>query len=402
MAKGFVSIRNLNESDSRDADSLALNNLGGDGTSRNLALFSNNNQNVSVLKPPRSFNITSVSVEVSGVFVRIVYECDHDFVPGMLVDVTGIVPSQYNKTKARVSIVTNTTFQVLDSLAEGYPPVTDVASATASGADYVINYALNRFERNNDEQVIFTNKTKVTYDEVQYTVEQSDGENRFKLVDDQGNEFVPSQGSELKPIIRKDLVTLANLSNLRPDKLDPISRQEEGEEEISVVPLFSGSSEENLIPFSERFTIQQYYDSIYNNIDKYLFRRKISVVNNDDVVFDVSYNTDATITIENVSDTPIDQAQSPGLYIASGDSAVRAFSDNSNPWSQTDIVNNGYNITNASKATIRNLVLTDPNFEDSTTTVVAESNVMQNFTHKLPVRINDGTLERTFFILLTT
>lgn len=386
MAQGFVVALNLGEMNTRDLDTLALNNLGGDGTARDLSLFSNNNNNFSVMKPERSFSISNVTVDGS----RIIYESQTDFRAGMIVDITGIDPVEYNKESARISVASDSAFEVLDSFASSYDPY--VSGGSVVGADYKI-VDTNYISRANEEQVVFSNKTKIIHEGTEYTVINSDGNDKFQLIDDQENIFVPTG-----ELIRSDLITSQNVENLRPSVLRVVTNQESEDNEDAFSPPTLGVESTDVLPLADRITLIDLYSSVFDQIDSYLFRRKISIVMNDEVNFDVTLNFDSTVTVKNTQNLDITSPNTPGIYIYNGTNSTRAFSDNSDPWETTE-QESGYTTTEASVATIRKLVLSNPDFE-SLTTNISTGDVADTYTHKVPVKLNDGTGERTYYLLV--
>lgn len=248
--------------------------------------------------------------------------------------------------------------------------------------------------RGNLEQVVFSNNTPIIHDDLEYNVVNSNGLDSFQLEDAQGNKFTPT-----KDLIRKDEITFDNIVNLYPQVLQPIStnnnrgNQEDSDNAFQISPIVDN---DDITPLIDAYTLQDLFVSTNASIDAYSFRRSISVVTNDPINFDRTYNTDASITVENTENIPLNDEGSPGIFIYNGTDSIRAFSDNSNPWSNTT-PGSGYTETQASVATVRKLEITRPNFESLS--VNSDSGNLFTFTHKVPLRVEDGTGERTYFLL---
>jgi len=419
MARGFVIDLNLSEMDSRNKDSLALNNLGGAGTSSALSLLINNTSNESVMKNSRSYNITNIERTGNQLFFR--FGVPIDFRVGNLINITGVTPAEYNLVDARVSVI-GTDFFVVDVTSEDVFPAY-VSGGVAEGSDFITEtifktvvgqgtFPTTLFSRRNDEQVVFSNNTRVTVtttdSESQYVVIDSDGVDSFQLSIETPfglyNTVNFPNPSDIISITRKDEVTLENISNLNPFRLSTIANNRNqgpsgggGEFGDGGVLGVSGIDAGDLIPITDRSTLQEIFSGISNNIDLYSFRRRRSVVVDEDAFYDLPITFDGALAITNTSEIDITTEGSPGIFIYNGSDSVRAFSDNSNPWSDT-VVGSGYTTTQSTVATVRTLQATRPNFEDLNV-VVESGDALNEYTHKIPIRVEDGTGERTYFLL---
>lgn len=423
MARGFVIDLNLSEMDSRNKDTLALNNLGGAGTSSALSLFINNTSNESVMKNSRSYNITNIERPLSGgqpgnqLFFR--FGVPIDFRVGNLINITGVTPAEYNLVDARVSVI-GTDFFVIDITSEDVFPAY-VSGGVAEGSDFITEsiplgsgpFQTTRFSRRNDEQVVFSNNTRVTVkrteSESNYVVINSDGVDSFQLAVEVSPGVLSSAAffadtSNIISIKRKDEVTLQNISNLNPFRLSTIADNRNqggsgggGEFGDGGVLGLGGIQAGDLVPITDRTTLQEIFSGINTAVDLYNFRRRRSVVVNEEAFYDLPITFDGALAIKNTEEIDITTPGAPGLFIYNGNDSVRAFSDNSNPWSDT-VVGSGYTVTQSTVATVRALEVTRPNFEDLNVTVES-GNALSEYTHKIPIRVEDGTGERTYFLL---
>ena len=409
MARGFVIDLNLSEMDSRNKDSLALNNLGGAGTSSALSLFINNTSNESVMKNSRSYNITNIERSGNQLFFR--FGVPIDFKVGNLINITGVTPAEYNLVDARVSVI-GTDFFVIDITSEDVFPAY-VSGGVAEGSDFITenfsNPSRTVFTRRNEEQVVFSNNTKVTVElqsssAIQATVINSDGVDSFQLSVSAGLPFGFGDPDDILSITRKDEVTLQNISNLNPFRLSTIADNRNqggsgggGEFGDGGVLGLGGIQAGDLVPITDRTTLQEIFSGINTAVDLYNFRRRRSVVVNEEAFYDLPITFDGALAIKNTEEIDITTPGAPGLFIYNGNDSVRAFSDNSNPWSDT-VVGSGYTVTQSTVATVRALEVTRPNFEDLNVTVES-GNALSEYTHKIPIRVEDSTGERTYFLL---
>ena len=256
----------------------------------------------------------------------------------------------------------------------------------------------NKITMTGDGYVAFANRNVVTHAGTKYTVTASDGELEFELRDSLGNAFVPTG-----TLTRSDAISNPNLENMDVERLIAVRDSSSGvqgggdiDEETGIYNLRSISSNINLI--EEGLGIYAYKKSriplTYKDSD---FRKRLTFNGN--------------IRITNDSLVNVGDAGAPGLFIQGpSGAAVRAFSDVSNPWSKEGTGNGGTTSrieTTASKSSVYELVLNEPNFTVPGSLLQSESgNASDDYTHKMKVSVKSGSDSdtnssyETFFILL--
>jgi hypothetical protein len=256
----------------------------------------------------------------------------------------------------------------------------------------------NKITMTGDGYVAFANRNVVTHAGTKYTVTASDGELEFELRDSLGNAFVPTG-----TLTRSDAISNPNLENMDVERLIAVRDSSSGvqgggdiDEETGIYNLRSISSNIDLI--EEGLGIYAYKKSriplTYKDSD---FRKRLTFNGN--------------IRITNDSLVNVGDAGAPGLFIQGpSGAAVRAFSDVSNPWSKEGTGNGGTTSrieTTASKSSVYELVLNEPNFTVPGSLLQSESgNASDDYTHKMKVSVKSGSDSdtnssyETFFILL--
>lgn len=256
----------------------------------------------------------------------------------------------------------------------------------------------NKITMTGDGYVAFANRNVVTHAGTKYTVTASDGELEFELRDSIGNAFVPTG-----TLTRSDAISNPNLENMDVERLIAVRDSSSGvqgggdiDEETGIYNLRSISSNIDLI--EEGLGIYAYKKSriplTYKDSD---FRKRLTFNGN--------------IRITNDSLVNVGDAGAPGLFIQGpSGAAVRAFSDVSNPWSKEGTGNGGTTSrieTTASKSSVYELVLNEPNFAVPGSLLQSESgNASDDYTHKMKVSVKSGSDSdtnssyETFFILL--
>ena len=256
----------------------------------------------------------------------------------------------------------------------------------------------NKITMTGDGYVAFANRNVVTHAGTKYTVTASDGELEFELRDSLDNPFVPTG-----TLTRSDAISNPNLENMDVERLIAVRDSSSGvsgggdiDDETGIYNIRSISSNINLI--EEGLGIYAYKKSriplTYKDSD---FRKRITFNGN--------------IRITNDSLVNVGDAGAPGLFIQGpSGAAVRAFSDVSNPWSKEGTGNGGTTSrieTTASKSSVYELVLNEPNFAVPGSLLQSESgNASDDYTHKMKVSVKSGSDSdtnssyETFFILL--
>ena len=232
-----------------------------------------------------------------------------------------------------------------------------------------------------------------------YEVFQSNAIDSFKLKDELGNTVTSGFDGALQTLRRKDIVSFGNLTNLKVTRIPAVDASLQGE---------AGLEEGNSTVFGS-FDITGTYDAVDSSVSILQFTKQgvprtyeDSIFPNKNLVF--SGNVRIMNTRNVAVSNPINEDIAPGLYIKAGESAKRAFSDTSNPWTGgTDADVGNALITQADSATIGDMKLygSTPVFEGAwASSAATESGSISDWTHKIPVKINNGAT--TLFLLVKT
>ena len=243
--RGFIRDANFNESKTADSDKRILDNLAGAGISSDIALFSNNTNNIST-----------------------------------------ILPTEY--------VVVNGNFTLTNN--------------------FMLPYA---------------NNTIVTYDNTEYIVKNSNLKDSFQLVlpDTPNSPFIPV--APFIEIIRKDNILFENITNLNPQRL---STKATNRSNIDGIDSYD--------PYTY-YEINENIDAIVQSNEIYEYKRNSALMSDSENVLDTPLIVNGTIAITNVdtngnpSTGNLDINNDPGMFISNGTNKIRAFSDNSQPWSKT-------------------------------------------------------------------
>ena len=228
-------------------------------------------------------------------------------------------------------------------------------------------------------KVAFSDGTIISHDSgpYQYTVRDSNGIDRFKLYDASNAVFNPTG-----VLRRNDTVTGINLANLSRKRLDTNVGTSSG--------IGTGTGGSDL--FNSQ-TINSQTSYIDGNIALFYYKRGRIPLTYDASTFSVPVRFSGPLRITN--DQNLAQGSStPGLFMVDannpGTSAVRAFSDASNPWAAVT----GALQTSEANAQANALKLLptsglNPNFDSiSDNHFIAEVIDVGDYTHKLPVIVN--------------
>lgn len=246
--------------------------------------------------------------------------------------------------------------------------------------DYV--FEDNQFKITNDFVVPFANNTLVKYNNVEYVVKNSNLVDSFQL-------FLPNSVSPFVPtapfydIIRNDSVLYENIIKLNPQRL-----QTKASGDSSV-----GARRDAFDPYTA-VGINDSIELINQSTELYEYKRTQSIMTDRDSILNSPLTVDGTVTITNVdgNGNPIggvvDNTQGPGLFIRSGDNAIRAFSDSTQPWVD-DVL--GELSTDSESVTIKTLTMTNPRIDGIQITELSSSetiSISQQNVYSIPVEIN--------------
>ena len=258
----------------------------------------------------------------------------------------------------------------------------------------------NKITMTGDGFVAFANRNVVVHNGTEYTVTASDGELEFELRDSLGNPFVPTG-----TLTRSDAITNPNLENMSVERLQAVRDGASG------VSGGGGTDIDSETGIYDLRSISSNIDLIEEGLGIYAYKKSRIPLTYKDSEFRkrITFNGNVRITNDNLVN--VTDADAPGLFIQGpSGAAVRAFSDVSNPWSKEGN-GNGDNTsrieTTASKSSVYELVLNEPNFAVPGSLLQSESgNASDDYTHKMKVSVKSGSDSdtnssyETFFILL--
>jgi len=247
-----------------------------------------------------------------------------------------------------------------------------------------------------DGYVAFANRNVVTHAGTQYTVTASDAELTFELRDANGNAFIPTG-----TLTRSDAVTNLNFEFMDVERLVAVRDTSSG--------VTGGASIDDESGIYNLRSIASNISIIEEGLGIYSYKKSRIPLTYEDSEFRKRITFNGNIRITNDNQVNVGLSTSPGLYIQGpSGSAVRAFSDVSNPWDKLGTGNGGTTSrieTTASKSSVYELVLNEPNFTGPA--VQAESgNASDDYTHKMKVAVKSGADDdanstyETFFLLL--
>ena len=272
-------------------------------------------------------------------------------------------------------------------------------------ADYTVS-AGNLVTVSGEGKVAFSDGTKISFDNeatnFQYTVFDSNGIDKFKVKNDAGQTRTSAQITAGDGTLRRnDGVTFQNLSNLSSKRL-----------EVSTSSSTGVGQDSGMEDLFNTYTSGAQTTYISTQLGIYFYKRDRVPLTFEDSSFDEPVNFRGQVMIIDSSATASSQPDenSPGLFIVDannpGAGAIRAFSDASNPWSDT--VSGVLSTTEVSSEPNKLSLVPDtayagissstvPNVVDSSSSLLVTSNVpTSSATHKLPVIING----QQYFILL--
>ena len=264
-------------------------------------------------------------------------------------------------------------------------------------ADYSV--ANNIVTVTGEGKVAFSDGTKLSFNSAPssfiYTVFNSNGIDKFQVKNAAGATVTPAG-----ILRRSDYITQTNLANLSVKRLETNGGISSG---ISVDSDGGGD-------VFNSFTSNSQVAYIEDKLGLFYYKRSRIPRNYELSTFNIPVKFSGAITIMNSVATSSTEpsATSPGLFIVDASNpsatAVRAFSDSSNPWSQVsgalhtdeaDAQANRLFFDPASQPTTPNIKTVNAS-GTQVTLVTTETNVVSSATHKLPVEVNG----ETYFLLL--
>ena len=244
-------------------------------------------------------------------------------------------------------------------------------------------------------KVAFSDGTKISIDGAgfagasvfEYEVFDSNGIDKFRVKDGFGS--VSPSGT----LRRNDGVTFENISNLSSKRLETNPSASTGV-----------SGDDGASDLFNQYTSSTQVDYINSQLGLYYYKRDRIPLTFQDSSFDETVRFRGSVMIVDndatVSTQPGDLT--PGLFIvdpSNPGAGVRAFSDASNPWSETAYANTLSTTEVNSQPNVLKLnpVSTNaPNLITGTSELVSETNAVSTYDFKLPLTVNG----ETFFLLL--
>lgn len=264
-------------------------------------------------------------------------------------------------------------------------------------------------EEKSERNSIFTNGDQVMLIDVfgavvgtDLVVINSDAERQFQLsqngVDPFKAQVPPDVGDEpyIFSVVRNDSVTLENIANLAKE----LSQ--------SIPTVFTEDTVENIDDLFGRIgSFAGSLSEIQLLSDTAIFKTGTKYTTDGNIYTDEGILTEGNIVISDPSDTILNEglvATSPGLYLSDptsspddqqGITVTRAFSSNSNPWTD-DLA--GTLSTESTQVTVGDLRMSNGFILSGiTTATVASSDVVESFTHKIAIAV-DGEV---YFLCLS-
>ena len=228
-------------------------------------------------------------------------------------------------------------------------------------------------------KVAFSDGTPISHNggAYQYTVKNSNGVDRFQLYDASNAVFVPTG-----ILRRNDAVTGINLGNLSRKRLETNVGNSSG--------IGTGTGAADL--FNSQ-TINSQTSYIDGNIALFYYKRGRIPRTYEASTFSLPVKFSGPVRITN--DQNLAQSGStPGLFMVDannpGASAIRAFSDTSNPWTAvTGALQTTEANSQASTLKLQQTSQANPNFDSTGNNhFIAEQIDVGDYTHKLPVIVN--------------
>jgi len=238
--------------------------------------------------------------------------------------------------------------------------------------------------------------------EKEFEVFDSNALTTFKIKDSLGATQTSGFAGALKGLRRKDIITFLNIRLLKETRIPSVDEALAGQ-----------SAEEGDISLFDDFNVSGVYAEVDSSIASLEFAKtgvprtyEDSIFNSKNLVFE------GNIRILNTQSKLITDDTVPGLYIQTGETAKRAFSDTSNPWAEgteTSFSTGGSGqtalITTADSAQIGKMIVsgTKPEFRGGWATsaaTVSPAGPITDWSHKIPIKINNGATTR--FMLVKT
>lgn len=282
------------------------------------------------------------------------------------------------------------------------------------------------------QKFVFTNKTKITVNDVVYYVGDSNNENSFRLYTNEAlTNLVTTPPAGIYK--RSDAVTAEDVMKLTPTR-DPVIENFGLSQLVFSTNLASSASDQftitsidqtlynSMIRVYYRYfgtgypsTLNEYFSGIESQLDLYEFVKQKSINSGSDFVSSENLSLSGVITVkdpDNINNTPagVSTTNGPGIFILNiaDDTAKRIFSGNENAWTETDL--GTYLTVDSNEIVIGNLVFTDSvkilrkadtipassGYMTVTTPIAPEVMTAASFDYYMPIFVNG----EEYFLLL--
>jgi hypothetical protein len=246
-------------------------------------------------------------------------------------------------------------------------------------------------------KVAFSDGTKISLGDNPTTFEtevfESNGIDKFRLRNLSGQAVAPNG-----VLRRNDGVSAENLSNLSTKRLETNPGASTG------ISADDGASD-----LFNQYSASSQVDYINAQLSLYYYKRNRIPLTFEDSSFDARVNFRGSVMIvdNDATSSTVPGATTPGLFIVDasnpGAGSTRAFSDASNPWSQSGTPGSATAALVTTEANTQPNTLklnpvsnNTPNLQTTSTLIVSQTNALSSYNFKLPVEVNG---ER-FFLLL--
>jgi len=253
------------------------------------------------------------------------------------------------------------------------------ADIEAEGPDATV------FKVKTASKIAFTNRTRVSHGDTEYTVINSDAELFFELIDD--NDVKLTYGQLQFNLVRSTAVLFENISNLQPRylKVYNVTKEEYEEARNTNTPNPRQQLIQSLTPqIDYRSESIAYLDIIEEYNARFDLLKSILTFKNEQSVIDEKFRIKNSIFVTNKDNVDVNDADAPGAFISNSYGQVaRIGGNNINPWDTTA----AKTTTVAASTTVGNLIVDNPRIDGIAIEDITEGPAV-NFTHRIPIVID--------------
>lgn len=243
-------------------------------------------------------------------------------------------------------------------------------------------------------QSVFANKTLITVDNQIFYVKESNGQDSFRLSSTQDLTTTVSDPPE-GLYVRSDRITFNNMNNFSVVRRSSDINRVDTDTQLGALRTSRAS-------FLGSQTIKQALDSLESNLDSYNFKKSKTIRINESFLSSRRIESNGVVIItdsDNVNATGLTN-ETPGLFIynAATNSGIRAFSSSDNPWEFRPATDPNNLIVSTSAFSVKelnfnlsNITLTTKGLPNAIVESVTAQVIEPNFTHKVPITVNNET-----------